>query len=171
VSGRKQSAENFPHRGVDRIADKVGIQRFQNGFVRQNLGSHCGRVGHAGATETFDECLSMIPSLTFRVNLHVPCCGAHQPTPWVRPLISLISFTMVHLPSCGIGRDRFRAFGNYAHLFNFMSVFHKLSLLPVIPVRFHGSFQPLKVICFYNTAGHNLAPEGLFFKLICCKEA
>ena len=46
---------------------------------------------------------SIIPSLTFNVNLHAPCCGAHQPTPWVSPLISLISFAWTHLPSCGIG--------------------------------------------------------------------
>ena len=24
---------------------------------------------------------SMIPSLTFKVSLHAPCCGAHQPIP------------------------------------------------------------------------------------------
>ena len=34
---------------------------------------------------------SMTPCFTFRVSLHVPCWGAHQPTPWVRPEMSLIS--------------------------------------------------------------------------------
>ena len=34
---------------------------------------------------------SMMPSLTFRVSLQAPCWGAHQPTPWVKPLMSLIS--------------------------------------------------------------------------------
>ena len=26
---------------------------------------------------------SMTPFFTFRLSLHAPCCGAHQPTPWV----------------------------------------------------------------------------------------
>ena len=34
---------------------------------------------------------SMMPSLTLRVSLQAPCWGAHQPTPWVRPEMSLIS--------------------------------------------------------------------------------
>ena len=46
---------------------------------------------------------SMTPSLTFRVSLQAPCCGAHQPTPWVRPEISLISLACTHFPSSGIG--------------------------------------------------------------------
>lgn len=33
---------------------------------------------------------SIIPFLTFKVNLHAPCCGAHQPTPWDKPEISEI---------------------------------------------------------------------------------
>ena len=33
----------------------------------------------------------MMPSLMLRVSLQAPCCGAHQPTPCVRPEISLIS--------------------------------------------------------------------------------
>ena len=44
----------------------------------------------------------IIPSLTFNVNLHAPCCGAHQPIPCVNPDISLISFAFTHLPSSGI---------------------------------------------------------------------
>jgi len=31
---------------------------------------------------------SMTPSFTFNVSLQAPCWGAHQPTPWVKPLIS-----------------------------------------------------------------------------------
>lgn len=46
---------------------------------------------------------SMMPFLTFSVSLQVPCWGAHQPTPWVRPEISVISLDCVQLPSCGIG--------------------------------------------------------------------
>ena len=46
---------------------------------------------------------SMTPFLMFRLSLHAPCCGAHQPTPWVKPEISLISFAWTHLPSSGMG--------------------------------------------------------------------
>ena len=45
----------------------------------------------------------IMPSLTFSVSLQAPCCGAHQPTPWVRPEMSLISFDFTHLASSGIG--------------------------------------------------------------------
>ena len=45
----------------------------------------------------------MIPSLTFKVSLHAPCCGAHQPIPCVKPEISLISLEYTHFPSSGIG--------------------------------------------------------------------
>ena len=38
----------------------------------------------------------MMPSFTFSVSLQAPCWGAHQPTPWVRPQISLISLAFVH---------------------------------------------------------------------------
>ena len=43
------------------------------------------------------------PSFMFNVNLHAPCCGAHQPIPCVNPEISLISFALTHFPSSGIG--------------------------------------------------------------------
>src|SRR5574344_708649 len=46
---------------------------------------------------------SITPFLTFRVSLHAPCWGAHQPTPWVRPEISVICFAFTHLPASGIG--------------------------------------------------------------------
>ena len=46
---------------------------------------------------------SMTPFLTFRVSLQAPCCGAHQPTPCVKPEISEISFACTHLPSSGMG--------------------------------------------------------------------
>ena len=45
----------------------------------------------------------IIPSFTFRVSLHVPCCGAHQPTPCVKPEISFTSFAFTHFASSGIG--------------------------------------------------------------------
>ena len=35
---------------------------------------------------------SMTPFFTLRVSLQAPCCGAHQPTPCVKPEMSLISF-------------------------------------------------------------------------------
>ena len=35
---------------------------------------------------------SMTPFFTFRVSLHAPCWGAHQPTPCVKPEISSIFF-------------------------------------------------------------------------------
>ena len=34
---------------------------------------------------------SMTPFLMLSVSLQAPCCGAHQPTPWVKPEMSLIS--------------------------------------------------------------------------------
>ena len=46
---------------------------------------------------------SMTPSLMLRVSLQAPCSGAHQPTPWVRPEMSLISLAWTHLPSSGMG--------------------------------------------------------------------
>ena len=45
----------------------------------------------------------MMPSLTLRVSLQQPCCGAHQPMPWDRPEISEIWYAFTHLPSSGIG--------------------------------------------------------------------
>ena len=45
---------------------------------------------------------SMMPSLTLRVSLQAPCWGAHQPTPWVKPEMSLICFAWTHLPSSGM---------------------------------------------------------------------
>ena len=45
----------------------------------------------------------IIPSFTFNVNLHAPCCGAHHPIPCVKPDMSLISFAFTHFPSSGIG--------------------------------------------------------------------
>ena len=35
---------------------------------------------------------SMMPFLIFRLSLHAPCCGAHQPTPWVKPEKSFFPF-------------------------------------------------------------------------------
>ena len=46
---------------------------------------------------------SMMPFLMFRLSLQVPCCGAHQPTPWVKPEMSLISYALTHSPSSGMG--------------------------------------------------------------------
>ena len=46
---------------------------------------------------------SMMPFLTFSVSLHAPCCGAHQPTPCVKPEMSVISFACTQLPSSGMG--------------------------------------------------------------------
>ena len=46
---------------------------------------------------------SMTPSLTLSVSLQAPCCGAHQPTPCVRPEMSEISLAWTHLPSSGMG--------------------------------------------------------------------
>ena len=45
----------------------------------------------------------MMPSFTFSVSLQAPCWGAHQPTPWVRPEMSLISLACVQRPSWGMG--------------------------------------------------------------------
>jgi len=45
----------------------------------------------------------MIPSLTFKVSLQAPCWGAHQPTPWVSPEMSLISLACTQRPSWGMG--------------------------------------------------------------------
>src|SRR5699024_11585925 len=42
-------------------------------------------------------------SLMLRESLQAPCSGAHQPTPWVRPEMSLISLAWTHLPSSGMG--------------------------------------------------------------------
>ena len=46
---------------------------------------------------------SMTPFFTFSVSLQAPCCGAHQPTPWVKPEMSEISLACTHLPSSGMG--------------------------------------------------------------------
>ena len=42
--------EKFAHGGVDGVAYKVGIQRFENGFPRKNFGSHSRGMSHAAAT-------------------------------------------------------------------------------------------------------------------------
>ena len=47
--------EELAHRNVDGVADKVGIQGFQQGFARQDLRSHSGGMRHAGAADRFHE--------------------------------------------------------------------------------------------------------------------
>ena len=47
--------EQFAHCGVDCVAYKVGIERFENGFAGKNFGSHSRRVSHTAATDRFDK--------------------------------------------------------------------------------------------------------------------
>ena len=43
--------EQLPHGGVDGVAHQVGVQSLQQGLTDENLGSHGGGVGHAGAAD------------------------------------------------------------------------------------------------------------------------
>src|SRR5699024_3224824 len=45
----RELLEDFAHCDVDRVADKVGVERFEQSLALKNLGCHCGRVGHARA--------------------------------------------------------------------------------------------------------------------------
>ena len=60
----------------------------------------------------------MMPSLTFSVSLQAPCWGAHQPTPCVRPEMSLISLAWTHLPSSGMGAGPWYAPLATGHMFS-----------------------------------------------------
>ena len=100
---RIQSVEQLSHRCVDSITYKVCVQSFRSVLP--------GRISAAIAAEwvipehpiVSTSASWIIPSLTFNVSLHVPCWGAHQPTPCVKPEISLISLAFTHFASSGIG--------------------------------------------------------------------
>ena len=49
--------EQLAHGGVDGVANKVGVQRFENGLADQDLGSHGSRMGHARAADGLDQSL------------------------------------------------------------------------------------------------------------------
>ena len=66
---------------------------------------------------------SMMPSLTFSVSLQAPCWGAHQPTPCVRPEMSLISLACTHLPSSGMGAGPWYAPLATGHMFSTSAVY------------------------------------------------
>ena len=64
---------------------------------------------------------SITPSLTFRVSLHMPCCGAHQPMPWERPEMSRDLVRLDPLALFGNGRRPvLGTLGDDAHVFDFM---------------------------------------------------
>ena len=47
--------EQLAHGHVDGVADKVGVQGLKDGLAGQDLGSHGGGVGHAGAAQGLDQ--------------------------------------------------------------------------------------------------------------------
>ena len=47
--------EQLTHSNVDSVADEVGVQSLQNGLAGQDLTSHSGGVGHAGAADGLNE--------------------------------------------------------------------------------------------------------------------
>ena len=47
--------EEFAHSGVDGVAHKVSVERFQNGFAGEYFGGHSGGVGHTGAAYGFNQ--------------------------------------------------------------------------------------------------------------------
>ena len=47
--------EELAHRGVDRVADEVRVERLENRLADENLRGHCGGVGHARAADRLDE--------------------------------------------------------------------------------------------------------------------
>jgi hypothetical protein len=47
--------EQFPHCRVDRVADQVGVERFEDRLAGQDFTGHRSRVGHPGAAERFDQ--------------------------------------------------------------------------------------------------------------------
>ena len=49
--------EQLAHGGIDGVAHKVGVQRFENGLADQYLGSHGSRMGHARAADGLDQSL------------------------------------------------------------------------------------------------------------------
>ena len=49
--------EQLAHGGVDGVADEVGVEGLENGLADENLGSHSGGVGHAGAADGLDQSL------------------------------------------------------------------------------------------------------------------
>ena len=76
-----------------------------------------------------------MPSLTLRVSLQAPCWGAHQPTPCVRPLMSLktadvLDFLRLHpLALFGDGSGTVVGpLGDRTHHFNFVRILHKCLL-------------------------------------------
>ena len=47
--------EQLTHSNVDGVADEVGVQRLEDGLAGQDLASHSGGVGHAGAANGLDQ--------------------------------------------------------------------------------------------------------------------
>ena len=47
--------EQFAHSGIDGVTDQVGVQSLQEGLADQDLGSHSGGVGHAGAAQGLNQ--------------------------------------------------------------------------------------------------------------------
>ena len=47
--------EEFPHRDVDRVADEVGVEGFEDGLTGEDLRRHRRRVGHTGTSDGLHE--------------------------------------------------------------------------------------------------------------------
>ena len=48
--------EQLAHGGVDGVADEVGVEGLEDGLADEDLGSHGGGMGHAGAADGLDQC-------------------------------------------------------------------------------------------------------------------
>ena len=72
--------KEFSHGGVDRIADKIGVERLKDSLADQYFGSHGSRMGHSGAANRLNQGLLNITLLDVEAELTgalLRCTPAH----------------------------------------------------------------------------------------------
>ena len=120
--------KQFPHGGVDGVADQIGVQCLQNGLADQNFAGHGGGVGHAGTADGLyqrffnDAVLHVQGQLAGTLLGRAPANTVGQ-TADVLDLLGLNPFALLR----DGGGAVIRALGHRAHMLHFGGIDHILS--------------------------------------------
>ena len=117
--------EQFAHGGVDSVTDEVGVQRFEDGLLRQDLCGHGGGVSHAGAADGFHQ--SFLNDTVF--NIEGQFAGAllrSAPADTMGQTADILDFLRLNPFSFfrDRGRAMVRAFLDAAHILDFGCIDH-----------------------------------------------
>ena len=130
--------EELAHCGVDRVADEIRVERLKDGLADENLGSHRGGMGHAGAADRLDQ--SFFDHAVFDVERQL--AGAllrRAPAHTVGETGNVLDFLCLD-PFALFGNGRgamICALGNRTHMLYFSRINHKS-----LPFRQYFSRQP-----------------------------